>query len=67
MRGRKSAGKTREPEQNLGVQLSDEELEYVMGGLSRVWMPFTASHTDVASPAPRQDAVAVVDATASKL
>lgn len=54
----------REPEHNMSVELSDEELEHVVGGLNRVWTPFTNTHTGVASPAPRQDPGAVVDATA---
>jgi len=57
----------REPEHNVSVELSYEELEHVVGGLNRVWTPFTPftnTHTGVASPAPRQDPGAVVDATA---
>jgi len=68
-RMRTKAAEIREPERDVGVGLSDEELEYVVGGLQRVWPPFTPfadNHTGVASSAPHQGPGAVVDASVPK-
>ncbi len=55
---------TREAEHDRTAELSDEELEHVVGGLNRVWTqftPFMNTDTGVAPPAPRQNSGGVVD------
>jgi hypothetical protein len=47
-----SARDRRSPSDQAGAHLSDEDLEHVMGGLSRAWTPFTHPREDATATEP---------------